>query len=148
MMEDTPPVPPLTPRKTAVKRVNDLPLPITKLLLPAGNELIIRGIVDPKTQKPRQNPSAYVRKAIKNLLDQEENYFLRSCPVEVDPFSSRADIPSVYVVLTTEFNLTQETACPRFDLLGLWKEKLEKIDEPWEIAWAPQRRRKDKRCWV
>src|SRR4051794_23322697 len=129
-------LPPLTPRKTTAKRTANAIAgsTIAKLLLPAGNELLIRGIVDPTTQQPRPNPVRYVEGIILGILRQEKNEILNLCPVEVSAFSNREQIPACYVSFTTLF-LCQESGEPRFDLMELWRVALMDSGEQWEVAW-------------
>jgi hypothetical protein len=89
-----------------------------------------------------------VRNAIQEIMEKGTNALLPMCLVEVSPFSTRNDTPSVYVSFTYDFLKSPASAEPRFDLMGLWKEALTAYDQTWQVAWTPQRRGKDKRCWV
>src|SRR5271170_1296415 len=128
-LETPPGLPPLTPRKTALRRPPGGPdiQSITKISIPAGNELLIRGVIDPSSKRARQNSTAYVQRTIEKIMEKDK--ILQLSPVVASAFSTQDNIPSVYISFTNDF--IKKNPEPRYDSMELWKGALQSVGEPW-----------------
>ena len=120
------------------------------LILPAGNELILRSVYD--RTRGISDPIPLVNAAIEELMRSHES--LKEVPVIVKPFSNRANAPPTtvcYVRLHPNFDVTQMQEAegePRCDLLDLWRRALESARPQWDVQWQPQKSGSDKRLWL
>ncbi|KAJ6521362.1 hypothetical protein DFH09DRAFT_1331234 [Mycena vulgaris] len=110
--------------------------------IPAGNFLIVRGAHIAGNQKI--DPVPLVERKIAEI--RTSNASVRDIPVDVTPFSTRDVSTSCYIRLHPSLVSPDPKAEPRADLLLRWMDAL--ATTGWEVRWAPQMERRDKRMWL
>ncbi|KAJ7306872.1 hypothetical protein DFH08DRAFT_975672 [Mycena albidolilacea] len=110
--------------------------------VPAGNLLIIRGVLEKGSKKI--DPTLIITAKVAEI--QMANPAVRDIPVVVSPFSTRDVSTSCYLKLGPALISPDPNAKPHTDLLHLWIAAL--ATTGWEVSWAPQLEGKDKHMWV